>query len=114
MRKNKPFHEWYTKSFCANRSLIAISQSLESSNELLSVTIINLIGTGNDLSELYNISSILRRLKRELGSFQKQIEVKIESADKKHESRRIKRQNYSVYRAAADKIIAKLNMYMED
>ncbi len=114
MRKNKPFREWCAKSCCANRSLIAISQSLESANELLSVTIINLIGTGNSPSELYKIYSKLRILKRGLSDFQKQIEGKIEAAEKKHELRKIKRQSYSVYRAAADKIIAKLNMYIGD
>lgn len=88
MRKNKTFREWYSKSSCANRSLIAISHSLESSNELLSVTTINLIGTGICPSELYKISSELRILESRLIAFQKQIEGKIEAAEKKHELRK--------------------------
>lgn len=114
MRKNKPYCEWYAKSFCANRSLIAILHSLESADELLNVTILNLIGTGNSPSELYKISSKLKSLNSGLSAFQKQIECKIEAAEEKHELRRIKRQDDSVYHAAADKIIANLNMYIED
>lgn len=114
MRKNKPYREWYAKSFCANRSLVAMSQSLESANELLSITILNLLGTGNSPSELYKMSSKLESLNSELRAFNKQIEGKLEDAEKKHELRKIKRQYDSIYLSAANKIISKLNMYIGD
>lgn len=97
MRKNKPYREWYAESFCANRSLVAISQSLESANELLSITIRNLLGTGNSPSELYKMSSKLESLNRELRVFYKQMEGKIEDAEKKHELRKRKRQYENIY-----------------
>ena len=114
MRKNKPYREWYANSRNGDRSILAILHLIEGAADLLDISALNLIGTGTNPSELYKISLKLDNLHKELIEFHKKIESKIESADKKHEVRKIKRQDDNVYHAAADKIRAKLDMYIGD
>ena len=83
MRKNKPYREYVANLSNASRSIFVTLQFIQSVNHLLDISVFNLIGTGTDPSGLYKISSKLISLNSELRAIQRQIESKIEVAEKK-------------------------------